>query len=52
MRAGGRFGFECGIFGSIERSYTRAADGTWYFNLEEPLTRFKIVRGLRQGGTA
>lgn len=38
-------------FGSIERSYTRAADGTWYFNLEEPLTRFKIVRGLRQGGT-
>lgn len=38
-------------FGSIERSYTRAADGTWVFNLEKPLTRLKIVRILRQGGT-
>ena len=37
--------------GSIERSYTRAADGTWNFNLEEPLTRIKIVRLLPEKTT-
>ena len=33
-------------FGSIERSYSQGADGDWFFNLERPLTRLKIVRGI------